>query len=137
MSVDSFVFLRSDRLPTVAELQRAMDEAATGIRLEDVGDPRVHTGYWPMLHKGQQSGFEWHIRDASDLSELSLPGNLGDRDSVIHFITHSDLREYMCAVLTGAIIAHHSDGLFYDEESDALIDGESAMEIAKQVESML
>jgi len=136
MSVDSFVFLRSDRLPTMAQLQHAMDEAEAGIRLEDVGDLRTHTGYWPVLHHGQESGFEWYVEGADDVG-LTLPGDLGERDCTVRFVTHSDLREYVCAATTAAIVAQCSDGLVYDEESEALIDGAAALELAKRVETML
>ncbi len=38
MSVDSFVFLRDERLPSVREWQQALDQAGTGIVIDPTDD---------------------------------------------------------------------------------------------------
>lgn len=137
MSVDSFVFIRDERLPTVAEWQKALDRAAVEIQLEDVGGLRTHEGYLPAVHRGNSSGFEWCYGTIADNFGAEPPAGLGDRQHVIDFITHSDMRELVCAMVAGAVLAQLTDGLVFDEESGNLIKGDAAMEIAKRVEAQL
>ena len=59
MSIDSFFFVRDEKLPTISQWQAALDGAGVGIVLEDVGDLRKHTGYLPATFRGRPSGFEW------------------------------------------------------------------------------
>jgi hypothetical protein len=66
MSVDSFFFVRDDKLPTIQQWQTALDQAEVGIVLEDVGDLRTQTGYLPGTHRGNPSGFEWFYWPVAD-----------------------------------------------------------------------
>jgi hypothetical protein len=52
MSVDTFVFIRDENLPTMRQWQAALDRADTGIALESIEDLRVHIGYLPANYRG-------------------------------------------------------------------------------------
>jgi hypothetical protein len=135
MSVDTFVFLRDKRLPMVQEWQHALDLAKTGIVLEDIGDLRKHTGYLPAKFKGHESGFEWFYGLVKDTFG-DKPSEIGDRTHAADLVTHSDMRERICALMAGAVLTKLADGLFLDEDSNGFIDGEKAMDLARQAETM-
>ena len=83
MSVDSFFFVRDERLPTIPQWQIGLDRAGVGIVLEDVGDLREHTGYLPATYGGQPSGFEWFYGPLGENFAGHVPDGLGGREHVI------------------------------------------------------
>ena len=133
MSVDSFVFLQENRLPTIAEWQRALDEEQCGIALEPIKDLRTHSGYLPANYCGHQSGFEWFFGPIAETFG-EKPEAVGSRSHAIDFVTHSDMRKLICGMIAGAVLAKLADGLVFDEESGEYIDGSKALEIAKRHE---
>jgi hypothetical protein len=137
MSVDCLVFLRDDRLPTAGQWQAALDRAGTGIVLDKVTDLRGHTGYLPAIHRGQASGFEWYYGPLAEYFGGTPPDGIEDRRHVVDFVTHSDMRELVCGMIAGAVLAQIADGRVLDEDSGTLINGDAALEIARGVESGL
>jgi hypothetical protein len=137
MSVDTFVFLRDDRLPPIAVWQAALDQAAVGIVLSDVSDLRKHTGYLPARHRGHPSGFEWYFGTIAEYFGGELPSGLGDRGHVINFVTHSDTRELFCAMVSGAVLASIADGRLFDEESGGLLEPDTALAQALTLERFI
>ncbi|MGD9644623.1 MAG: hypothetical protein AB7U73_02860 [Pirellulales bacterium] len=135
MSVDTFAFLRDDRLPTIEQWQDALARENLDIVLENVGGLREHIGYLPATHRGQQSGFEWFYGSIADVYGDPAPSGLGDRQHAIDCVTHSDMRELVCAMLSLAVLAQLADGLVYDEESNELISGQAALKIAREIEA--
>jgi hypothetical protein len=134
MSVDTFVFVRDENLPTIQQWQAALDRAGTGIVLESIEDLRSHSGYLPATHRGQESGFEWYYGPLADYFGGTPPDGLGKRSHVINFVTHSDMRELVCALISGAVLAEIAEGLVFDEENEAVIDGKSALVVARSIE---
>src|SRR5262245_9139404 len=134
MSVDTFYFIRDDRLPTISQWQAALDRAGVGVVLDDVGDLREHTGYLPAKHRDHPSGFEWYYGPLADNFGGDPPEGLGDREHVINFVTHSDTRERFCAMVIGAGLASIANGLLFDEESGGTIDPATALAQALSLE---
>ena len=134
MSVDSFFFVRDAQLPTVAQWQAALDRAGVGIVLEDVGDLRIHTGYWPATHRGEPSGFEWFYGPLADNFGGDPPEGLNGREHVVNCITHSDLRELVCGSVACSVLCQLADGVFLDEESGRLLNAEQALTQAMAME---
>ena len=134
MSVDSFVFFRDVRLPSVQEWQQALDLSGTGIVIDPTVDLRRHAGYLPARYHGHESGFEWYYGPAEEISG-QMPEAIGDRTHAVDFVTHSDMRELVCGLVAGAILAKLADGLVFDEESGEFIDGDKALELARRVEA--
>ena len=132
MSVDTFVFLRDDRLPSRAEWQTALDIEDACITLDTVDDLREFSGYWPAKFDGHDSGFEWLYGPVADTFG-ELPEGAGDRRHAVDFVTHSDMRELVCALFAAGVLAKLADGLFFDEESASLVSGERAIEIARLI----
>ncbi len=136
MSVDSFFFIRDENLPTIAKWQAALDRASTGIILEDVGDLRTHTGYLPATHRGHESGFEWFYGPISETFGDPPPG-IGNCGHAINCVTHSDLRELACAIISCSILAQLADGQFFDEESEQAAAPEVGIAVGRSIESEL
>jgi hypothetical protein len=134
MSVDYFIFVQESCLPTIVEWQRALDDAETGIVLDDVGDLRSHTGYLPARYHGDRSGFEFFFGTAKDVFG-SEPQEVGSRSHAIDFVTHSDMQELMCGMIAGAVLAKVADGLVFDEDSGTFVDGDKALQTAKKAEA--
>src|SRR5262245_51979531 len=135
MSVNSFFFVRDEKLPTIPQWQAALDRAEVSIVLEDVGDLRKHTGYLPAIFRGQPSGFEWFYGPNGDNLGGDVPDGLGGRDHVINCVTHSDLGELVCGLVACSVLSQIADGLFLDEESGGLISASHALQMALQIES--
>jgi hypothetical protein len=134
MSVESYVFLRDERLPSVADWQQALDRAGTGIVIDPIDDLRRHTGYLPARFNGHESGFEWYYGPAQEILG-QMPEAIGDRTHAVDFVTHSDMRELICGLVAGAILAKLADGLVLDEESGEFSDGDKALELARRAEA--
>ena len=64
-----------------------------------------------------------------------MPEAIGDRTHAVDFVTHSDMRELICGLVAGAILAKLADGLVFDEESGKFIDGDEALELARRAEA--
>jgi hypothetical protein len=137
MSVDSFFFLRDDKLPTLSQWQAALDRAGAGIVLDNVGDLRKHTGYLPARYNGHGSGFEWYYGPLADTFGGKPPEGLADRAHVINCVTHSDMRELACGLIACSVLAQVAGGLFLDEESGQVIGADAALAMARRLESEL
>ena len=134
MSVDTFIFLNDDRLPSRDQWQAALDAENIKITLDEVDDLRDFSGYWPAKFDGHDSGFEWFYGPATETFG-ELPSGVGERDHAVNFVTHSDMRELACAMLVAGVLARLTDGKLLDEESDELVNGERALEIAREIAS--
>jgi hypothetical protein len=118
----------------LTEWQAALDQASTGIVLGSVSDLRRSRGYLPLTYCGHRSGFEWYYGTLARNFTAPLPDGLGDRSHAASFVTHSDLRELICAVMAGAVLASLANGLMFDENTGGVIDGNAALERARRLE---
>lgn len=135
MSVDSFFFLRDEKLPTIAQWQAALDKAGVGIVLEDIGDLRKHTGYLPASYGGQRSGFEWFYGPLAENFGGDAPDGLKGRQHVINCVTHSDMTELVCGLVACSVLCQVAEGLFLDEESGGLVSASQALQMALGIET--
>jgi hypothetical protein len=129
MSLDSFVILRDDRLPSLEEWQRAIDSLGVDISLDSIDNLRKHSGYLPAKFNGLDSGFEWFYGLSAEFFR-DTPIDVEDRNYTINFVTRSDMQELMCALFAAGALAKVADGLFYDEENGVFVSGDRAIEIA-------
>ncbi len=132
MSVDTFIILRDDRLPTRAQWQRGMDDAGIDLRLSAIDDLRLHSGYWPVKFNGADSGFEWYFGKVVDIFG-SNSISTGGREHAINFVTHSYTQELICALYAAGSLAKIGNGWFFDEEANDLVSGDRAIEIAAEI----
>ena len=137
MSVDSFFFIRDEKLPTISQWQAALDQAGVGIVLEDVGDLREHTGYLPATHRGHPSGFEWFYGRLAEYFGGDPPAGLDGREHVVNCVTHSDMRELVCCSAACSVLMQLADGVYFDEESGTVMDPSAALAEALAMESRI
>jgi hypothetical protein len=130
MSVDSFFFVRDEKLPTISQWQAALDRAGVGIVLEDIGDLRKHTGYLPATYRGQPSGFEWFYGPLAENFAGDPPDGLNGRQHVINCVTHSDMVELICGLVACSVLSQVADGLFLDDESGGLVNANQSLQMA-------
>jgi hypothetical protein len=135
MSVDTFFFVRDEKLPTISQWQAALDHARVGIALEDIGDLRKHTGYLPATYYAQPSGFEWFYGPLAENFSGDVPDGLDGREHVINCVTHSDMAELVCGLVACSVLAQVADGLFLDEESGQLVSPNQALQMALGIAS--
>ena len=135
MSVESYFFVRDEKLPTISQWQSALDATGVSIMLEDIGDLRPHTGYLPATYRGQHSGFEWFYGPLAENFGGEAPDGLGGRRHVINCVTHSDITELVCGLVACSVLSQVADGLFLDEKSGCLASPNHALKIALGIES--
>jgi hypothetical protein len=134
MSVNCYIFLDDALLPSVAEWQAELDKQQCGIVLEPIEDLRTHSGYLPTSYHGQPCGYEWYYGTAEEIFGKQ-PEIVDRRTHAIDFVTHSDMQELICGMISGAVLAKLANGLVLDEESGEFVDGNKALEIAKRIEA--
>ena len=126
--------MRDDRLPTVQQWQEAIDALCGSVVLDPVNDLRTHTGYLPARFRGQDSGFEWYydpIKDAID----DPPEKAELYSHAASLVTHSDMRECVCAMFAGAALAKASGGKVCSGETGEVFTPEEALAEAKAAEA--
>jgi hypothetical protein len=127
MSVESFFFVRDDKLPTIPQWQAALDRAGVDIVLTNVGDLRAHTGYITATHRGHASGFEWFYGPLAENFGGEPPDGLYGREHVVNCVTHSDMRELVCGLVACSVLSQLADGVFLVEESGGLLEPAAAL----------
>ena len=90
MTVEIYVVLRRERMPTTGDWQRALDQMGLDLRLDPDVDPISLTGYWPATLGGADSGFEYFGDPSADVLDDDVRASVGDRDWVA-FVTPADL----------------------------------------------
>jgi hypothetical protein len=56
---------------------------------------------------------------------------LGDRDTMVSFVTHTDLCELAAAQIAGGVLCAIADGLLWETEADELVASAQALEWAR------
>lgn len=132
MSVEMTVFLRSEKLPTLERWSQALREAGFELVLDPSGDPRTQTGFWPATYQGKPAGFEYYRDDLEDVEiDADIAKEIGDRDTSVSFVTHSDVRELASSVIAAYVLCAISDGVFFDTEGNAFHTAAEALEQAR------
>lgn len=104
----------------------------------DVGfDPRTFSGFPPCVHQGQPAGFEYFFQADAELDDDIRRAAGSMRTLEISFITHSDMRELVSAMIASGVLALLSDGVVWSDESGDSFSGREAINIAREVESEL
>ena len=131
MSVESVIYLNDGRLPTIANWQAVLDARDVGMLVEDVGDLRTHSGFLPVTYKGTLSGFEWYY------GAIAKPVDGVDRTHMAVFVTHSNILELYCALVTGAVLAQMSDAYVLDDENELITVPDAWLRTADEVKKYL
>jgi len=130
MSVTLYVSCKKSSLPTRAKWQSAIEKAGFDLVLDDFDWPS-QSGYLPARYRGEESGFECMVEDARPVAKqlgVKLPES---NDVVVSFIFGSDVTESHAATAASAVLAECVGGAYFDEYSDEILDGATAINIAK------
>ena len=129
MSVTLYVSCKKSALPTREAWQAAIKKAGFDLVL-DAFEWKSQSGFLGARYKGEKSGFECMVEDAKPVAKqlgVKLPeGN----DVVVSFIFGSDVTESHAATAASAVLAECVQGAYFDEYSDELLDGATAINIA-------
>ena len=137
MPGEHLVFLRDDRLPSVEQWQAALDLAETEIVLGTIPDLRKHEGLWPATHHRRAAALEWYYGPIEENFGGPLPAGVGKRTHAINFVTHGDIRELLCAMIAGAVLAQIADGVVFDAHSGGVIGADRALHAALDAEEKM
>jgi hypothetical protein len=129
MSATLYVSCRKASLPTRDQWQAAIREAGFDLELKPF-DWRTQSGFMAVKYKKESTGFELMVEDAKPVARqlgIKLPdGN----DVVVSFGFGSDPEECDAATCASAALAKCAGGSYFDEYSDDLLDGDTAVSIA-------
>jgi hypothetical protein len=130
MSIELHIFMSSSRVPSVEELQSAIDLAGFPATLDAEVDIETHTGFWPATYKGKQTGFEFYLDPVTDLLEAypHVAPKVGDRAKCATFRWGGHLLEMCAALSTAAALAKLTDGIYFYPDDDILYGSEEAMQ---------
>jgi hypothetical protein len=134
VSVDVFVFLKRESLPSTAAWQRALDRLGIDVKLDATIEAVNHSGYWPARVGGQRSGFEILVGPIADVFGRAAPLGVDERDTVADFVTHSDMRELQCSMFAAAGLGIETDGLIFDDDADGLMQPAELLEQARAID---
>src|SRR5436190_19044119 len=107
MSMELYAFLHDRKIPTTAQWQEAIREAGFDLTLLSSFRPREDTGFSPAVYRGSETGFEFDLWPAADVTD-SYPEaarRIADRDMVANFRWGGDLTECAAAVIASAVLA--------------------------------
>ena len=133
MSVDLFVFIHDENLPSRDEWQRAIESADIDLVLDEF-EAREHTGFLPAQLRGESTGFEYYCGSVQEMFG-EQPPEIGDRDCVVSFVLHGDTTELNAAMLAAAVLTKHAGGVFYDPQGDEFAEGDGVFDIIRHEEA--
>jgi len=133
VSVDLYVFLRDQDVPTRDGWQQAINASGVDLVLDNF-NPREHTVYLPVKLNFKPTGFEYYFGSVEQ--ELGVVSErIGDRDRVISFVLHGDFTELKAAMWAAAVLTKHASGIFYDPQSDEYAEDDGVFEIIRRDEA--
>jgi hypothetical protein len=133
VSVDQFVFLRQEDLPSTSKWQVALDQLGIDLQLDPTVEPSLHAGFWPARLGGEHAGFEYYSGSIPDAFGAAPPDGLNGRDYVVNLVTHSDLHELRCAMYAASALASLCDGVCLDEETGELTSASAVLQEARSI----
>jgi hypothetical protein len=141
MSMEMRVFFRGEVSDTAA-LTQALRDLGFPISIEQPDYPlQGHSGFMPMLLRGELSGAEFYLDDGRDAIEERIdPELLADLDPTfdrtISFRFGSKWNELVCATCAVAALAKLLNGVVYEEQDGVLWPVDRAIKEAKDLLEM-
>jgi hypothetical protein len=133
MSITHSVFLRTERLPTAAQLNAALEKAKIALRLHPEWNTRDDSGFWPATFQGYDAGFEWLVEPIADAElEAKVRKRVAKQDLVVSLVTRTGLNQLESAVAVWGVLASITDGIAYFEESGDFFEPKTALKLAQE-----
>ena len=134
MSATIQVFLRNEKLPTIAEWNAAIKTNGFDVVL-DPFDPRKDDCYRPAMLKDAESGFEWSISPVTpaEVAEMypDAPQLAGcDLQADLSYSTQAD--EDVTSTIAATVLASMTGGFFINTDTDSrVLSGGEALALAR------
>ncbi len=118
-------------MPLPMTWQRGIREEGFPVELYNDFDPRLMTGFVPVVVSGRTTGFEYFYLRPSD-DELIEAGLRGKVDRSVLFCTHSgQTQELIAALIASSVLTKISRGVLVDPQSGECIESDKAIRWAK------
>ena len=129
MSIEISVYIRPDKMVTPKQWKDAIVELGYDMQLDDDIDIKGFSGFLPVIHKGNSSGFEYYYDelDQEDIRKMELPS---DFNIAITLRTGSDFEELACSSVAVAALCHATEGIIYEPEEAIYINHNECIEWA-------
>jgi hypothetical protein len=137
MSVTTRVLLDPARMPSTAAWADEIRTQGFGMDLDVEFDPKTFSGFLPCVHQGHPAGFEYFFQPDAELDDDVRRAAGSKRTLEISFVTHSDMRELISAMIASGVLALLSDGVVWSDESGESFSAQDAINLAREVESEL
>ncbi len=112
--------------------QGALDRYGTDLTLNSGCEPASHSGYWPATLGGLAAGFEFLLSSvAENFGDIDV--DIGNRDMVATFTTHSDVRELKGSMFAAATFAELTSGIAFEEDTGNVLPGTRLLEQARGI----
>jgi hypothetical protein len=126
MSVDLFVQLPTERMPTPQQWQDAITFHGFPLKLDTDFEVESFSGYLPCDFEGKPAGFEYFYEHTTT-NGLQL--------IQIQFSTHSDITEFFGSAIAAAVLTEMSGGTLEDPQQGSFFKGAEAIAWVREVES--
>jgi hypothetical protein len=137
MSVTTRVLLDPTRMPSTSAWADEIRKQGFAMDLDVEFDPKTFSGFLPCVHQGRPAGFEYFCQPDAELDDDIRRAAGSQRTLEISFVTHSDMRELVSAMIASGVLALLSDGIAWSDESGDSCSGPDAISLAREVESEL
>lgn len=124
-------------MPTPAAWAQAIRAQGFAMDLDPDFDPTTFSGFLPCTHAGQPAGFEYYVESRPELDDDLRRAAGPTRTLEVSFVTHSDMRELVSAMIASGTLAVLTDGVVWSDESGAALAGPAALALARVVEAEL
>ena len=134
MSVTLSVFLRGSRMLSPTDWAEAIKASEFDMELATDFDVRFFSGFLPCKYAGRDAGFEYSSEIVADHElDENVIAQIGDRDVVVNFNTHSDMRGLITSIIASAVLCARVDGVLWDAEANELVS--DALSWGKEMEA--
>jgi hypothetical protein len=138
MSIVMSLFVNRSRMASPVDWAKAIRSSGFDMDMDSDFDPDSFTGFLPCKYGGGDAGFEY-FREAVNKEELPdhVSAHVAERDTMINFVTHSDLRELATSMIASAVLCAISDGVLWETEADELVPASRALEWARSSDASI
>jgi hypothetical protein len=119
MSLCQSAIMRRDRVPSLSQLQAAIDATGFPLVLGTFYQPFESSGFHPCKIRDSNSGFEilWQPIEEIHNAWPKLRETLQDRDACLTFTWHGEMAECASVLIVSAALARAFDAVvFYQDD---------------------
>ena len=129
MSVVISLFVDRSRMASPADWAKAIRSSGFDMDMDSNFDPESFAGLLRCKYGGHEAGFEY-FREAVNKEDLPAHVSVAvaERDTMIDFVTHSNLKQLATSLIASAVLCAMSDGVLWETDADELVPAAHALE---------